>query len=99
MLKSLAVLLCISLGSFATKDSNIPYNVHSNDRKSMEHTQKLLCYDSTGQKSDTFEAPTLYPFLDNYKFNNRAVTCCFQGMYVYNSSYPIGHLRYNSRPL
>ena len=82
MLKQLAVLSCIVLLSFAAKDSIKQNIVNSYGKKSKNDQQKLTCYERAGQQGDSVILRNYAPYLDNYNFNNRAASCCFQGMYV-----------------
>ena len=54
----------------------------SKSSKSHEKMQKLTCYESAGKQGKSKDFIESSPYLDNQNFNNRAGSCCFQGMYV-----------------
>ena len=83
MLKQLVVLSCIFLLSSAVKESIKQNIVNSYGKKSKDDQQKLICYERAGQQGDSVILSNYAPYLDNYNFNNRAASCCFQGMYVF----------------
>ena len=55
---------------------------HSYGKKFLDTNQKLTCYERAGQQGDSVILTDYAPYLDNYNFNNRAASCCFQGVYV-----------------
>ena len=60
-----------------------PYNLSSKDTR-----QKLTCYENYNHQGDSVVLSEYTPILDNYNFDNRAASCCFQGIWLlYDQEY------------
>ena len=55
-----------------------PYNSHSGQ----ENRQKLTCYERYNHQGDSVVLSEYAPILDNYNFDNRASSCCFEGIWL-----------------
>ena len=49
-------------------------------KRSQETKAKLTCYEGPNQQGSSVVLEDYAPVLDNYNFNNRAASCCFNGM-------------------
>ena len=61
-----------------------PYNLSSKDTS----RQKLTCYENYNQQGDSVVLSEYTPILENYNFDNRAASCCFEGIwFLYDQEY------------
>ena len=62
------------------QESGKPNYETAKGTRSLDNKQKLTCYERAGNQGDAVILTDYAPYLDNYNFNNRAASCCFEGM-------------------
>jgi len=90
MLKQLVFISCLIYANAGSK----PNYETTKSTRSLDNKQKLTCYERAGNQGDAVILTDYAPYLDNYNFNNRAASCCFEGIWLlydgenYNTNNP-----------
>ena len=76
--------LSILITCLAFVSAKKPYNSNS----VQENRQKLTCYERYNHQGDSVVLNEYAPILDNYNFDNRVSSCCFEGIWLlYDQEY------------
>ena len=82
MMATLKLSILITFLAFVSAKK--PYN----SKSPQENRQKLTCYERYNHQGDSVVLSEYAPILDNYNFDNRASSCCFEGIWLlYDQEY------------